>query len=95
MEKPRNGEELVAVPFLSDIAPADAGVVVEELVSGSIVGAGLPVVEFAAPGRAVEPLIAPASVVANKEASVKERQAGGALSNLEMSPCWEWMCWLG
>jgi hypothetical protein len=98
MEKPRNREELVAVTLLANVALADIGVVVvvEELVPGSIVGAGLAVVEFASPGRAVEPLIAPESVVADKEASVKARQAGGdVLSNFEMPPCWELMCWLG
>jgi hypothetical protein len=55
MEKPRNRDELVAVTLLADVALADGGVVVigvavEELVPGSIVGAGLPVVEFASPG---------------------------------------------
>jgi hypothetical protein len=77
MEKLPNLEDLVAVTFLADGGGVSVVVVVEELVLGSIVDAGLPIVEFACPGRAVEPLTVPESVIADREASVKEPQAAG------------------
>lgn len=87
MEKPRDGEEFVAVTLRPDIVPI-GGVVVEELGPGSIVGVKLVAVEFASPGRAVVLLTAAESVIAVKGGSVEERQVGGFLPTSRCCLAW-------
>jgi len=87
MEKPRDGEEFVAVTLRPDIVPI-GGAVVEELGPGSIVGVELAAVEFTSPGRAVVLLTAAESVIAVKGASAEEHQVGGFLPTARCCLAW-------